>query len=71
MRRLVGGNLREAIAHPGREAGLLEGGGIELVESTLVEVVLQVLEGQSVLEDGGVCEEELVTMTLSPTFEKN
>jgi hypothetical protein len=55
MRRLVGSDLREAIAHPGGEAGLREGGGIELVQRALVKVVLEVLEGQSVLENGGVC----------------
>jgi hypothetical protein len=69
MRRLVGSNLRKAIAHPGREAGLLEGGGIELVKGSLVEVVLKVLEGQSVLEDGSVCEAQLVTVTLAPLLE--
>jgi hypothetical protein len=69
MRGLMGSNLRKAIAHPGREAGLLEGGGIELVEGALVEVVLKVLEGQSVLENGSVCETRLVTVT-STTLSK-
>jgi hypothetical protein len=54
MAGLVLGNLREAAANPGREAGLLERRRIELIQSLVVESVLEVLQGERVLEDNGV-----------------
>lgn len=54
MRLLVPADLRKAAARPGGQTGLSEGGLVELGEGARVERVLEVLEGQRVLEDGRI-----------------
>ena len=51
MRRLVRGDLSEAAAHPGLEAGSLEVARGVLRQRARVERVLQVLQGECELED--------------------
>lgn len=52
---LVLADLSDAAADEGGEAGLLEGLGAEPGKATVVERVLEVLEGEGVLEDLGLC----------------
>lgn len=52
---LVRVDLRVAVADPGRVAGLGEGVRVELGQRARVERLLEVLEGQRVLEDVEVC----------------
>lgn len=51
---LVLSDLGEPLSDPGRETSGGESGGVELVESLVVEGVLEVFEGQGVVQDGGV-----------------
>ena len=55
MAGLVGRDLREAVADPEREAGLLEVGLAVLCQAARVEGVLEVLKGERELEDVRVC----------------
>ena len=54
MRRLVRGELHEAAADPGREAGVHERLRVVLGKRSSVERVLEVLEGERELQDVGV-----------------
>lgn len=55
MGLLVLADLSDAAADEGGESGLLEGLGAELGKAAVVERVLEVLEGEGVLEDLGLC----------------
>lgn len=52
---LVSGDLSEAVADPAGEAGVLKVGLGVVGETLLVEGVLEVLKGQSEVENLGVC----------------
>ena len=54
MRRLVRGELHEAAADPGREAGILERLRVVLGKRPCVERVLEVLESERKLQYVGV-----------------
>lgn len=51
---LVSTDLLESLSDPWAESGILEVLGAELLEGVVVEGILEVLKGKSVLEDDGV-----------------
>ena len=51
---LLSTDLHESLSDPWAESGILEVLGAEHLEGVVVEGILKVLEGKSVLEDDGV-----------------
>jgi hypothetical protein len=51
---LVSGDLLKASTDPAREACPAEGSGVELAQGLVVEVILEMLKGESVLKNGGI-----------------